>query len=65
MVQKSTIEPSGPTVTRITFNLNEVKQALIDYAESKNVTVPNGNQKVANLVNKPSGDAAVLEVIEQ
>ena len=65
MVGQTTIEPSGPTITRFTFNINEVKQALIDYAESHGKTIPNGAVAVANLANKQAGTAATLQVTEQ
>lgn len=65
MVGQTKIEPSGPTITRFTFNINEVKQALIDYAESHGKTIPGGPVRVASLANRQTGAAAVLQVTEQ
>ena len=61
-MRRDTRAPSGPTITRVSFNINEVQAALTAYAEANDGALLDGACRVTSLKVSQTGEAAVLEV---
>lgn len=61
-MRRSTRQPSGPSITEIEFGGNDVKAALVAYAEARYGPLPSGPVKVTLQPAAPGNRRAVLEV---